>query len=57
MIKKINWPKVRKWAYGILIAATPIAVAYELLTPAVAPLWLALGAAFLNVEKAPDAQG
>lgn len=48
---KLNM-RTRKWIYGILLAAFPVAVFYwPPLAPA-APLWLALGMAILNLK--PD---
>lgn len=42
-------PKVRRYVYGILLAAFPVACFYwPELVPA-APLWLGLGMALLNV--------
>ena len=49
MNKLLN-KNVRKYIYGILLAAFPIAVLYfPELAPA-APLWLALGLAILNLK-------
>lgn len=44
--------KTRRWIYGILLAAFPVAVAYYPPLAPAAPLWLALGLAILNVN--PD---
>ncbi|MCI6557949.1 hypothetical protein [Schaalia hyovaginalis] len=35
-------PEVRRWVYGIALAALPLATAYGLVTEAHAPLWASL---------------
>lgn len=55
-------PAVRRWIYGVAIAALPLLIGFGVITEADAPLWAALVGAILvpslavkNVEKAPDA--
>lgn len=55
-------PAVRRWIYGVAIAALPLLIGFGTITEADAPLWAALvgailvpGLAVANVEKAPDA--
>ena len=43
-------PTVRKWVYGLCLAALPVLVYYGLVEPEAAPLWLAFALAFLNVQ-------
>jgi hypothetical protein len=52
-VKKILTPTVRRWIYGVLLAAFPVACFYyPPLVPA-APLWIALALAILNVKDEP----
>jgi len=44
--------KVRAYLYGIVLAASPIAVIYGITTAAQAGLWVALGGAVLGVTNA-----
>lgn len=51
----ITTPGFRRWVYGILLAAFPVACFYwPELIPA-APMWLALGMAILHVT--PESKG
>jgi hypothetical protein len=43
--------KVRKYIYGIMVAASPIAVAYGIVTIEQAGLWLVLGGAVLGLSN------
>ncbi len=45
-------PRVRDYAYPILTALVPILAAYGLITEAMVPLWVALGAAVLGTATA-----
>jgi hypothetical protein len=50
-------PTVRRWIYGVLLAAFPVACFYlPELVPA-SPLWLALALAILNVKDEPRENG
>lgn len=46
----IAWltPTVRRWAYGVILAAVALLVAYGRIEAQVAPLWVALAAAVLG---------
>lgn len=44
-------PTVRRWIYGLALAALPILVFYGLVSPAAAPLWLAFVLALVNVKE------
>lgn len=53
-------PAVRRWVYGVALAAMPLAVLYGIVSEAAAPLWLALvgavlvpGLALANVPPGP----
>lgn len=48
MLSKINWRLVRRWLYGVLVAAGALATFYGLLPPEAIPLWLALILAAFN---------
>jgi hypothetical protein len=41
--------QVRKYLYGVTIAAVTVLVAYDVISGEAAPLWLALGAAVLGI--------
>ena len=41
----------RKYIYGVMIAASPIAVAYGIVTIEQAGLWLAFGGALLGLSN------
>jgi hypothetical protein len=43
-------PTVRRWIYGLALAALPVLVYYGLVEPEAAPLWLAFVLALLNVS-------
>lgn len=43
-------PTVRRWVYGLCLAAFPVLVHYDLVEPEAAPLWLAFALALLNVS-------
>jgi len=45
--------KVRRWLYGVCIAAVPVLVYFKLLPPEASPVILPLILAILNVEDAP----
>ena len=47
MINKYLTRDVRKWLYGVSLAAVPLLVAYGVLDEAAAPLWIALVASVL----------
>lgn len=49
MMKKILTPSVRRWIYGIAVAAAAVLTFYGVLPVEAAPLWLALVLAILNV--------
>lgn len=44
----IKDPKLRAWVYGILIAASPLAVFYGLLSDQEVALWLGVASAALG---------
>lgn len=46
-------PKVRRWLYGVCIAAVPVLVYFKLLPPEAAPVILPLVLAVLNVQDEP----
>lgn len=48
-------PAVRRWMYGLAVAALPILVYFGLVEPEASPLWLAFIVAFLNVNEDPYA--
>lgn len=43
--------KVRKWLYGVCIAAVPVLVYFKLLPPEASPIILPLVLAVLNVNE------
>lgn len=43
---------IRKWVYGVAIAAVPVLIHYEVMDPAAAPLILPLALALLNLTPA-----
>lgn len=45
-------PTVRRWIYGLAIAALPVTVYYDLVEVEASPLWLAFILALLNVNDA-----
>lgn len=47
----IKWNKVRKWAYGVSVAAVPLGVYFGLLEPEATPVILPLLLAFFNVNE------
>lgn len=49
-------PKMRRWLYGVCIAAVPVAVYFGWLPPEAAPVILPLVLAVLNVQDA-DTEG
>ncbi len=56
-------PAVRRWVYGIALAAMPLAVLYGIVSEAAAPLWVTLagavlvpGLAIANTPKSNDAE-
>ena len=48
-------PVVRRWVYGLALAALPVLVYYGLVAVEAAPLWLAFVLALLNVPTEGDA--
>ena len=42
-------PAVRKWLYGLCLAALPLLIYAGLVAPEASPLWLAFVVALLNV--------
>lgn len=49
-MNKYLTPTVRRWIYGLAIAALPLLVYFGLVEPEAAPLWLAFVLALLNVQ-------
>lgn len=45
-------PAVRRWVYGVAVAAFAVLVFYDVIEPEASPLILALVLAFLNVPSA-----
>lgn len=43
--------KVRQYIYGVMVAASPLAVAYGIVTMAQAGLWVAFGGAILGLTN------
>lgn len=43
-------PAVRRWIYGLCLAALPLLIHFGLVEPEAAPLWLAFVVALLNVN-------
>ncbi len=43
-------PTVRRWLYGVCLAALPLLIYQGLVEPMAAPLWLAFVVALLNVN-------
>lgn len=43
-------PTVRRWIYGLCIAALPLLIYFGVVEPEAAPLWLAFVVALLNVS-------
>lgn len=54
-MKKYLTPAVRRWIYGLALAALPLLIYFGLVEPEAAPLWLAFVVALLNVrdEQSP----
>jgi hypothetical protein len=48
-MKRLMTRQVRKYLYGVTIAAVTVLVAYDVISGESAPLWLALGAAVLGI--------
>lgn len=53
-IKRLLTPAVRRWLYGVCLAALPLLVFYGLVSPEASPVWLALLVALLNVPSNPE---
>lgn len=53
-MEKLLTPKVRKYIYGVCIAAVPVLVYFELLPAGAAPIMLPLVMALLNVNDSPN---
>lgn len=49
-MQKLLNPKVRRYIYGVCIAAVPVLVYFKLLPPEAAPVILPLVLAILNVQ-------
>lgn len=49
MSTKFLTPKIRRWIYGMAVAAAAVLTFYGVLPVEAAPLWLALVLAILNV--------
>lgn len=49
-MNKYLTPNVRRWIYGVCVAALPLLIYFGLVEPEAAPLWLAFVVAFLNVQ-------
>lgn len=47
MIAWLNNREVRKWLYGVSLAAIPLLVAYGIIEKDDAPLWIALAGSIL----------
>ena len=47
MIAWLNNREVRKWLYGVSLAAIPLLVAYGIIEKDEAPLWIALAGSIL----------
>lgn len=43
-------PTVRRWLYGVCLAALPLLIYFGLVEPEASPLWLAFVVAILNVR-------
>ncbi|MFS6529699.1 hypothetical protein V8Z69_07475 [Microbacterium aurugineum] len=50
-MNKVFNSKVRKWLYGVCIAAVPVLVYFKLLPPEASPIILPLVLAVLNVNE------
>jgi hypothetical protein len=48
-MERLMTRQVRKYLYGVTIAAVTVLVAYDVISGEAAPLWLALGAAVLGI--------
>jgi hypothetical protein len=48
-MQRLMTRQVRKYLYGVTIAAVTVLVAYDVISGEAAPLWLALGAAVLGI--------
>lgn len=48
--KQVPWYLVRRWVYGVLIAAGALATYYGIIPVEAVPLWLALALALLNTK-------
>jgi hypothetical protein len=48
-MERLMTRQVRKYLYGVTIAAVAVLVAYDVISGEAAPLWLALGAAVLGI--------
>lgn len=51
---KFFTPKVRRWVYGVCIAAVPVLIYFKLLPAEAAPVLLPLVMAILNVQEDPS---
>jgi hypothetical protein len=49
-VEKYLTPTVRRWVYGLALAALPVLVYYGLVEPEASPLWGAFVLALLNVN-------
>jgi hypothetical protein len=48
-MERLMTRQVRKYLYGVTIAAVTVLVAYDVISGEAAPLWLALAAAVLGI--------
>ena len=48
-MERLMTRQVRKYLYGVTIAAVTVLVAYDVISGEAAPLWLALSAAVLGI--------
>lgn len=56
-IKALLTPRVRRWVYGVAIAAFAVLVYYGVIDPEASPLLLALVLAILNVPTGDSSDG
>jgi len=50
-VNTVLTPTVRRWLYGLAIAALPLLIYFGLVEPEASPLWLAFVVALLNVNE------
>lgn len=49
-VTKFLTPEVRRWVYGVCLAALPVLIFYDLVDEAAAPLWGGFLLALFNVQ-------